>query len=154
MKSSTGQSADLSVDSPARLRAVVGKLGRRLRPTLAGSGLTPTRISVLATVVRDGPLRASDLAHIEGLNPTMLSRLIAELSDGGLLRRLPDPDDRRAVLIDVTAAGRRLQERIRRERTDVLSVALARLSDEQRHTLEQALPVLEELAEQLKGRRA
>ena len=42
----------------ARLRAVIGRLGRRLRPTRAGSGLTPTQISVLFTLVRDGPAAA------------------------------------------------------------------------------------------------
>jgi DNA-binding MarR family transcriptional regulator len=154
MKSSAPPNEQLSVDSPVRLRAVVGKLARRLRPTVAGRGLTPTRISVLATVVRNGPLRISELATIEGLNPTMLSRVIAELSDSGLLRRLPDPDDRRAALVDATPVGRRLQDRIRRERNDVLSVQLARLSGEQQRALARALPVLEELAELLKERRA
>lgn len=153
MKSSPAQIEDLNVDSPARMRAVVGKLARRLRPTVAGSGLSPTRISVLATVVRCGPLRISDLAAAEGLNPTMLSRVIAELCESGLLRRVADPHDRRAALVDVTAAGRRMQDRIRRERTDVLSVALGGLAPEQRRALERALPVLEELAERLKDRR-
>ncbi len=163
--SSAGQTARarLAADSPAegmpdgsaaRLRAVVGKLSRRLRPTLAGSGLSPTRLSVLATVARRGPLRISELAAVEGLNPTMLSRVIADLSAAGLLRRLPDPQDGRAALVDATAAGRRLRARIQHERTDVLSVLLAELEPEQRDALDPALEVLEQLAERLKGRPA
>jgi hypothetical protein len=43
-------------DRTARLRAVIGRLGRRLRTTSAGSELTPTQTSVLFTIVRLGPL--------------------------------------------------------------------------------------------------
>ena len=140
------------LDTAPRLRAVVGKLSRRLRPTLAGSGLTPTRLSVLATLARRGPLRISELASLEGLNPTMLSRVIAELSAAGLLARVPDPDDGRAALVDATAAGRRLRKKIQGERNDVLSVLLADLDAGRREDLVRALGVLEELAERLKDR--
>ena len=143
-----------STDSASRLRAVVGKLSRRLRPTLAGTGLTPTRVSVLFSVVRMGPLRLSELANVEGVNPTMLSRVIAELGEQGLVRRVPDPEDRRAALVDATPAGKRLREQILGERNDVLSIQLGQLSVADRRALDDALPVLEALAERLKGRRA
>jgi DNA-binding MarR family transcriptional regulator len=140
------------IDTAPRLRAVVGKLSRRLRPTLAGAGLTPTRLSVLATLDRRGPMRISELASIEGLNPTMLSRVIAELAAAGLLQRVSDPDDGRAALVDATAAGRRLHKKIQNERNDVLSVLLAELDERRRGDLVDALAVLEEIAERLKRR--
>jgi DNA-binding MarR family transcriptional regulator len=145
----------LDLDTAARLRASIGRLTRRLRPTAAGAaaGLTPTRISVLFTVARLGPIRLSELAEEEGLNPTMLSRVIADFADAGLVTRVCDPGDRRAALVQATAAGRKLCERMRGERTDVLEVALASLSEEDRRAVEQALPVLEQLAHSLKGRR-
>ncbi|QEC47411.1 MarR family transcriptional regulator [Baekduia soli] len=145
---------DTTIEPAARLRLVIGKLSRRLRPTVAGTGLTPTSISVLFSVVRDGPLRLSELAEAEALNPTMLSRVVGSLAQDGLLRRVADPLDRRAALVEATAAGRRLRQKIHRERNDVLAVQLARLSDEDRRTLEEALPVLEELVELLRDRRA
>ncbi len=137
-----------------RLRAVVGRLTRRLRPTLAGTDLTPTRLSVLATLVRGGPLRISELAQVEGLNPTMLSRVIAELSAAGLVERVPDPLDGRAALVAATAAGRRLRARVQHRRNDVLAGLIGELSEEQRQALGPALAVLEDLAEQLKDRPA
>jgi DNA-binding MarR family transcriptional regulator len=145
----------LDVETAARLRIAVGRLSRRLRTTSAGSaaGLTPTRISVLLTVVRDGPIRLSELATAESLNPTMLSRVIADLVDAGLLARVSDDGDRRAAWVKATAAGRRLAERMRRERTDALNEALEGLAPADRRQLEQALPALEGLAEQLKDRR-
>jgi DNA-binding MarR family transcriptional regulator len=136
-----------------RLRAVLGRLSRRLRPTQAGSGLTPSEISVLFTIVRFGPLRLSEVAEIERLNPTMLSRIAAQLTEAGLIRRTADPGDRRAALVQTSAAGRRMRERIQRERTRALDAHVQGLDDAQREALWQALPVLEELAERLPGPR-
>jgi len=145
-----------SLDTASRLRIVVGRLSRRLRQTAAGNaaGLTPTRTSVLLNVVREGPMRLSQLAGSEGLNPTMLSRVVAELVDARLLERSSDAGDRRAAWVKATPAGRRLAERMRRERTDAVNLALEALSEEERRDLEAALPALESLAEQLKGRPA
>ena len=137
----------------ARLRAVIGRLSRRLRPTVAGSGLTPSQISVLFTIVRMGPLRLSELAEIESLNPTMLSRISAQLCDTGLIRRSADPGDRRAAFVQATAAGRRVRERIHRERAQALGAHVEQLDEREREALWSALPVLEELAERLPARR-
>ena len=117
------------------------------------AGLTPTRRAVLFTVTREGPLRLSELASAEGLNPTMLSRVISDLVDAGLLERVSDERDRRSAWVKVTPAGRRLAEGMRRERTDALNVALEALSDEERLRIELAIEALEGLAEQLKDHR-
>lgn len=131
------------------------RLHRRLRRTAAGAsaGLTPTRISVLHTVVRLGPIRLSELAAEEGINPTMLSRIVADLGDARLVERVCDPEDRRAALLTASADGKQLADRMRRERTDVLSVALSKLAVADQRRLEQALPAIERLAEALKGTR-
>ena len=140
------------IETTARLRAVIGRLSRRLRPTAAAvaAGLTPTRISILLTVVREGPMRLSDLSDSEGVNPTQLSRAIAQLVDSGLVDRSADEGDRRAAWVKPTTAGRRLAERIRRERTDALTLALEGLDGAERERIVAALDGLEHLAEQLR----
>jgi DNA-binding MarR family transcriptional regulator len=145
----------LDVETAARLRVAIGTLSRRLRTTAAGSeaGMTPTKISVLLAVVRGGPIRLSELGSAEGLNPTMLSRIVSKLVEAGLMERTSDHGDRRAAWVDATAAGRRLAERMRRERTAAVNAALEGLTPEDRLQLERALPALEGLAEQLRGRR-
>ena len=142
-------------DTAARLRAAIGRLARRLRPTEAAkaAGLTPTRIAVLQTLNRRGPMRLSELAEAEGINPTMLSRVIADLAEAGLVERTSDARDRRAAWVKATAAGKRLAERARRERTDALNAALEHLSAADRRSIEKALSALEALAEALKERR-
>jgi DNA-binding MarR family transcriptional regulator len=139
------------LEESERLRAAIGRLSRRLRPTVAGSALTPSQISVLFTVVRLGPVGLSELAAIESLNATMLSRIAAQLCDAGLLVRSADPEDRRSAFVAATAAGRRMRERIHRERTRALSEHVEQLDDSQREALWAAVPVLEELAERLPG---
>jgi len=144
----------LDVDTATRLRVAIGRLSRRLRATTAGSeaGLTPTRISVLLTVDRQGPMRIAELAEQESLNPTMLSRAIGQLVDDGALERVSDDRDRRAAWVNVTDAGHRVAEGIRRERTDALNDALSGLDADDRRLLERALPALEGLAAQLQER--
>lgn len=142
----------IDADTAVRLRIAIARLSRRLRPTAAGTaaGLTPTRISVLLTIVREGRIRISELASAESLNPTMLSRVISDLVDAGLAARVNDDGDRRAAWVQSTAAAKKLAERIRRERTGALNQALEGLSEDDRRILEQALPALEGLAEQLR----
>ena len=137
------------------MRNVIGRLSRRLRTTAAAreAGLTPTGISVLLNVNRTGPSRMADLADAEGLNPTMLSRVVSDLVTAGLFERASDPKDRRAAWVSVTRRGRRLAERMRAERTEAVNAAMASLSERERGRIEKALPSLEALAEELKERR-
>src|SRR5690348_9316900 len=98
----------LDLETAARLRAVVGRLSRLLRPTptARAAALTPTRSSVLLTVVREGRVGLSDLATAESINPTQLSRAIAQLMEAGLVERSADLGDRRAAWVKPTAAGK------------------------------------------------
>jgi len=139
-----------TAESTAALRAVIGRLARRLRPTRAGGALTPTQISVLFTIVREGAIALGQLAEREALNPTMLSRVIGGLADAGLVARTTAPGDRRSAVVAATAAGRRLRERIHDERDAALAASLALLSAADRRSIEAALPALEALAEQLR----
>ena len=138
----------------AQLRTVIGRLSRRLRSTASArdAGLTPTAISLLLTVARVGRVRLSELAESEGINPTMLSRVIAGMVQDGLLKRSSDEGDRRAAWVEATAAGRKLAERMRRERTSAVNQALEMLPEADRRRIERALPALEALSESLKGR--
>jgi DNA-binding MarR family transcriptional regulator len=110
-------------------------------------------VSVLLHVVRAGSIRLSDLAEAEGINPTMLSRVVSDLAESGLVQRVSDESDRRAAWAKATPDGRSLAQRMRRERTDALSLALENVSASERTQLERALPALEALAHALKGRR-
>jgi DNA-binding MarR family transcriptional regulator len=80
----------------------------------------------------------------------MLSRAISTLAEAGLVERSSDEGDRRAAWATPTPAGRDLAQRIRRERTDALNLALSELTPEERRCLQSSLPALERLAEALR----
>jgi DNA-binding MarR family transcriptional regulator len=134
----------------ARLRGVIPRLARQLNDTSTGEGLTPTQYSVLALVRLRGPLGLAELTELEGLNPTMLSRIVKVLDERGLIRRLPDPSDMRAARVEVTPEGEQVHERVRDQRTRVLSECLERLPRQSAELLLAAVPAMEELAEEVK----
>jgi DNA-binding MarR family transcriptional regulator len=131
----------------ARLRAIIGRLARELNDTSTGADLTPTQYSVLALVHVRGPLGLTELTELEGLNPTMLSRIVKVLDERGLILRLPDPNDLRAARVAATPEGARVHERIREERTRVLAECLERLPAPTADQLLAAVPAMEALAE-------
>ncbi len=139
-------------DVADRLRTAVGRLGRYLRLTHVDSDLTPSQREVLSAIARGGTLRLSALAADEGINPTMLSRIVAKLEAAGLARRTTDPTDARVVHVAPTTRGRALHDEIRHERTDALRHALAGLAPDQRRALEEAMPALEAVVDELKAR--
>jgi DNA-binding MarR family transcriptional regulator len=132
-----------------RLRIALARIARLMDRQVSGDGMTRTQLSVLGTIARLGPLGISELADIEGLNPTMLSRVIGKLEVSGLVVRSATEADRRAVRVQTTPAGRSLHQRLRRQRSQLLAERLAGLPAEQADRLLTALPALETLVEQL-----
>jgi DNA-binding MarR family transcriptional regulator len=130
----------------ARLRVALARLSRRLRRHEI-AGLTPTQLAALATVGKEGPMRLGDLAAVEGIAPSTLTRLVTALEESGYVRRCADPSDARASMLAITPHGLEVLERIRSESTLVLAASLQLLTPEQRAALAAALPVLEQLAE-------
>ncbi|UQX87592.1 MarR family transcriptional regulator [Jatrophihabitans telluris] len=138
--------SQFSDDEITRLRIALRRIVKLVDRHVSVDGMTHTQLSVLGTVVRRGPLSASELAELEGINPTMLSRVIGKLEQAGLLTRTPDPDDRRALQIQATAAGQRLQHRLRRQRGQLFTERVQLMAPEHSALLLDALPALESLA--------
>ncbi len=68
-------------------------------------GVVASDLHCLHALNRDGPATASVLAGRVGLTPGSTSRMIDRLDAAGCIKRVPDPDDRRRVLIEPTAEG-------------------------------------------------
>jgi DNA-binding MarR family transcriptional regulator len=133
-----------------RLRAVISKLARELNASSTGEGLTPSQASALSLIVARGPLGLTELGERERINPTMLSRVIGRLVEMKLITRTPDPADLRSVSVLSTAAGRRVDKKIKAQRATAVSECLALLPAEQVTALTEALPALENLAETMR----
>ena len=94
------------------LRALLGKLKRRLREQAGVGDLTPSQVSL--RLDKDGPATASSLARAEGMRPQSIAPVVAALEDAGLVSGAPDPTDGRQTLLSLTDACRKLvQQRTR-----------------------------------------
>jgi DNA-binding MarR family transcriptional regulator len=63
---------------------------------------------LISTLVRQGPMRAKDLAEQVQSDPSTVSRQVAQLVRDGLVERLADAQDGRASLLRPTARARRM----------------------------------------------
>ncbi|MEV6213011.1 MarR family transcriptional regulator [Kitasatospora sp. NPDC051914] len=104
--------------------------------------LSLTQLRVLG-IVRDRRPRMSDLAAFLGLDKSTLSGLIDRAERRGLLARHASPEDKRAVVVLITDAGRDLTQRLYEEVREALAPATGRLDAQQRQQLAHLLePVL------------
>jgi DNA-binding MarR family transcriptional regulator len=92
-----------------RISRLARELEQRLEPVYREHGLEPGWHDVLATLRRTGPpyeLRPSELTGTLMLTSSGTTKRLDRLEQAGLVERAPDPQDRRGVLIRLTAKGR------------------------------------------------
>jgi DNA-binding MarR family transcriptional regulator len=130
-------------DAAVRLAVAVGRINRRIRPT--GDGLSHGLVSALATIVRCGPIRPSELARIEAVAAPSIARAVADLESRGLIERQSDPEDGRSSLLTATADGATTVLHARAERAARIAGLMAGLDDAQRASVWAALGALESI---------
>lgn len=64
-------------------------------------GLSESDIETLETLIDTGASTAGRLADLTGLTSGAVTRVIDRLEQSGYVRRVPDPDDRRKVIVEV-----------------------------------------------------
>jgi len=116
---------------------------RGVREEDARTGVGPARLSALSVLVFGRPMRLTELARIEQVRPPTMTKVIAGLEAGGLVRRRADPDDARAVRLEATARGTRLLREARRRRVTRLGAALRALDAEELEVLARATAIIE-----------
>ncbi len=95
--------------------------------------LDPASYSLLLMVADSGSLRAMDMAERIGLDKSTVSRQIAHLVRLDLLRRVPDPEDGRARLIQLSDSGRARLDEVRKHRSRRLRADFAQWSTDDLH---------------------
>jgi len=130
------------------LRAVAGKLKRRLREQASPGDLTPSQASVLLRLEKDGPATASYLARAEGMRPQSMGSVVAPLEAAGLVGGAPDPSDGRQTILSLTDTCREWLREGRAARQDWLFRTIeARLSPEEQDELARAVALVARLVD-------
>jgi DNA-binding MarR family transcriptional regulator len=99
----------------------------------------PTQLRVLSIVAGSSHTTMGRLAEALDVVPSSASRLCDRLEATGLLRRVPEPRDRREVRLALTPAARRLLDDLRDRRRAALAEVLDRMSPGGRQDLVRAL---------------
>jgi len=138
------QLSDVNRSIADRLHSTAIKLLRRLRREDEAMGLTAARASALSVLVFGGsPITLGALAQAEQVSAPTVTRLIVGMERDGLVRREPDAKDGRVVWLHATPKGAKLLHAGRRRRVAALEADLASLAPTERHTLADAVSILE-----------
>ncbi|MTD53324.1 MarR family winged helix-turn-helix transcriptional regulator [Amycolatopsis pithecellobii] len=135
-----------AVQASQGVRAVTGRLRRRILDAADPEDISFAQASVLARLSGNDGLTVSDLAAAEGVRHQSMSAIVTPLAGLGLVQRRPDPTDGRRQLIVLTAAGRRRVEEGRRARGEWLAGQLQdKCTEAERQTVIAAMAILERL---------
>ncbi|MFI6094770.1 MarR family winged helix-turn-helix transcriptional regulator [Lentzea sp. NPDC051213] len=104
-----------ALEAAAAVRAAARGLERLQSKGTDSRGLSPGALDILIRLAeREDGIRIKDLAHSAGVSSRNVTGLVDTLERGGLAVRVPDPEDRRAVLARITPSGRTWLEEFRR----------------------------------------
>jgi len=101
--------AEALLQEISELYGLVLRIARHARD--ADEPMTATQRLALIDIVACGPVRPNVLARRMDTTPATVTRAIGALEEARLVRRRPDPDDRRGILVEATPRGRRWAER-------------------------------------------
>ena len=142
------ESQTAASDLAARLRTILSRLKRRLREQGGRGDLTPSQISVLLRLEKDGAATVSGLARAEGMRPQSMSSIVASLQDAGLVRSSSDPNDGRQTLMSLSNKCEKWLREGRAARQDWLTTTiLQKLSAQEQRQLFTTLKLLCRLTE-------
>ena len=121
----------------------------RLNKMIAGHllrqvGLHPGQELVMMYLWELGPQRQTDLIPLVDSDAATMTRTIRRLEHAGFVRRSPIPDDKRAFLIEPTAAGRALRAQITQIWNQLEEMSVGGVGPHDRQTIASVLQGLEE----------
>ena len=118
-------------------------VARRLREvsaeTLAPWDITPAHWRALRMLGRHGTMRLSELSDHLRIAPRSATEVVDALEHRGLVRRRPDPGDRRATLVELSEQGSRVLDAVRAARGSETERLFGRLSQADRAQLARIL---------------
>lgn len=137
-----GLPADEPYQTANALHSASLRLLRRARTADVQMDLDGPRASVLSVVVFGGPVPIGRLAALEQVSAPAITKTVTALEADGLVQRVPSAEDRRVVLVTATARGRRLLDRGRAARVEMIAGLMRGLSERDRRTLARAAAII------------
>jgi len=133
----------LTEELTASLATVFLRLTRLLDKRMAREGASLARTRVLLMIQRRGAVKATDIAELFGLAPRTVTDTLDGMERQGLIRREPDPKDRRAKRIVITEAGQQAAAATEPIRRELTGQVMGSLNAEEQEVLARILAKLE-----------
>jgi DNA-binding MarR family transcriptional regulator len=131
---------------------------RNIAQISSSGGVDGAAYVCLFRLLRDGPMRSSELATMVNSDPSTVSRQVAQLVERGHVERVPDERDGRAFVLAVTQSGRDVAAAIQQRRTESLGRVIEGWDRKDRASLvallDRFLTDYEEMRPDLPARRA
>ncbi|MGO8882909.1 MAG: MarR family winged helix-turn-helix transcriptional regulator [Streptosporangiaceae bacterium] len=149
------QAAGDGAAAEPQIANVVSRLRRAMRRAARAAGkggalpggLSVAQHEMLACLSENPGARPGQLARLLRLAPSSVATLLNGLRRAGLVTRTGSADDRRAAVIELTAAGQDAVSQWQEVNARILAAALTALPADSRSALTDSLPVLRELTD-------
>jgi DNA-binding MarR family transcriptional regulator len=125
----------------------IHRLVRGMRVVLPATSLNFTPLMVLSQLIGVGPVRIGELAQLVQCSQPTATTVVSGLEASGLVQRIKDTSDGRAIKVSLTEQGRAALYDFGRHEADFLDQLMGELADAERETVLAAIPVLGRLAE-------
>ncbi len=89
--------------------------------------ITGPQMFMLHFIIKHGPCKLTKIAEKMEVKPSAVTVMIDRLEKSGYVNRVQDKADRRAILVEGTAQGKKVLEQATRERNEILEHYLSRL---------------------------
>jgi len=119
------------------------RFNRLLDKRMAREGASLARTRVLLMLEKRGAVKASDIAELFSLAPRTVTETLDGMERNGLIRREPDPKDRRAKRIVITEAGQQAVAATEPIRRELIGQVMGTLTTQERESLASILGKLE-----------
>ncbi|WP_446742212.1 MarR family winged helix-turn-helix transcriptional regulator [Silvibacterium acidisoli] len=140
--------SELAPTLASDIRAIAGKLRRRLRDQGGKNDFTPSQVDILLRLEKDGPATIASLARADGVRHQSMSAAIGPLQEAGLIQGARDPRDGRQTLMSLTPKCLKWLRESRAAKQDWLTRNITeKLSIREQERLRSALELLARLVE-------
>ncbi len=130
---------DLHQSTGFWLHRLYTAMRRQFAVAVADYEITPEHWQVMAGLYQKGARTPQDLADYTGADASTITRRVDQLEKRGLLRRIPNPEDRRSIHLELTTEGKQLTPRIARVAKELNELAMIGMSAAERSAFQAIL---------------
>lgn len=120
---------DALVELALCIKAAQRELDRRANDALRPLGLTGPQADALTIIGHAQPISLKELGELLIAEAGHPSRMVDRLVNQGLVERREAQDDRRRIVLSLTAKGRRLEQKAEKARQEILDLARLLIAD-------------------------